>query len=490
MVLFFLILLLALTFIAEFIISRLLINDGHWVKRLSLVVLIVVGLTSLGVIINSLSPYSILLAFVSWFRLVNLSRITAGKMRRKELYQRYLKTSVWLIMYSVVAIALIYGDIPFKGLSTIQHLSAVGATLLLLIGLYSIFKWRNHTCSEISITDLPTVSVCVPARNETVDLPGCIDSILASSYPKLEILVLDDCSHDKTPAIIKEFAHRGVRFITGEEPDDNWLAKNAAMSKLFKESSGDIVIFAGVDVRFSVDTVLQIIEQMQDDIDMISILPLRDKSKELTVFIQPLRYWWELMVAPIFGHPASLSTCWAIKSETLHKIGGFEGYAKSVQPEAHFAKRLLQKYQFILAGCRLGVSSVKRPKQQYDTALRKKYPQARHRPEIVFIIILAEFIIFLFPWYGLIAGLISADIFAVFLSLSTIIIVGIINTYISYLVVSKSWILGLVSLYYLVPLEWYLLLRSMLGYEFGTILWKERKICLPMLEVQDSLPKI
>jgi len=71
-------------------------------------------------------------------------------------------------------------------------------------------------------------------------------------YPKLEIIVLDDCSQNKhTPEIIRSFAHDGVRFIQGEHPKPTWLAKNQAYDRLAQESSGEFILFCGVDVRFS-----------------------------------------------------------------------------------------------------------------------------------------------------------------------------------------------------------------------------------------------
>ena len=51
---------------------------------------------------------------------------------------------------------------------------------------------------------------------------------IASDYPKLEIIVLDDCSQDRTAEIIRNFAHDGVRFIQSEDNKDNWLDKNKA----------------------------------------------------------------------------------------------------------------------------------------------------------------------------------------------------------------------------------------------------------------------
>ena len=47
--------------------------------------------------------------------------------------------------------------------------------------------------------DLPSISVLIPARNETEELHACLDALVASDYPKLEILVLDDCSQERQP---------------------------------------------------------------------------------------------------------------------------------------------------------------------------------------------------------------------------------------------------------------------------------------------------
>jgi hypothetical protein len=264
------------------------------------------------------------------------------------------------------------------------------------------------------------------------------------------------------------------------------------MNKLFEESRGDIVIFAGVDVRFKPDTVHHVIEQLEYGLlDMVSVMPRRIGGSEWSVFIQPLRYWWELAVPRLFGkRPPALSTLWAIRRKKLKSIGGFESVKKSVRPEAHFAKRLSDSYRYVLSGNLLGVTSIKGPREQFDTALRMRYPQARRRPESLFAIILIELIIFFSPLIMLIVGIRSDDSLAITVSSVAIAMLVIINLYISYLTVEKTWFVGLVSLPFLIMEEWYVLIRSMLAYEFGDVRWKERNICLPMLAVEKELPKI
>ena len=63
-------------------------------------------------------------------------------------------------------------------------------------------------------SDVPTVSVVIPCRDEVLSIEGCIDSLIADSYPKdrLEILVVDGMSMDGTREIVEAYA-RGHAFI-------------------------------------------------------------------------------------------------------------------------------------------------------------------------------------------------------------------------------------------------------------------------------------
>ncbi len=55
--------------------------------------------------------------------------------------------------------------------------------------------------------DWPFVSVVVPVRNRPRDLEACIDSLRRMNYPgQLEIIVVDDCSTDDTPQVIRRLS--------------------------------------------------------------------------------------------------------------------------------------------------------------------------------------------------------------------------------------------------------------------------------------------
>ena len=58
------------------------------------------------------------------------------------------------------------------------------------------------------VRDLPLVSVVVPVRNGEAHLRESLDSILEQTYPRLEVIVVDDASTDTTPAILASYGDR------------------------------------------------------------------------------------------------------------------------------------------------------------------------------------------------------------------------------------------------------------------------------------------
>jgi GT2 family glycosyltransferase len=62
--------------------------------------------------------------------------------------------------------------------------------------------------------ELPLVSVCIPAYNSENTLGETLEAVLAQDYPRLDIVVSDNQSTDRTKAIVQEYAGRGVRYCT------------------------------------------------------------------------------------------------------------------------------------------------------------------------------------------------------------------------------------------------------------------------------------
>ena len=65
----------------------------------------------------------------------------------------------------------------------------------------------------------PLVSVIMPAYNAELYITEAVSSVLSQSVTDLELIVIDDCSHDQTKAIVNRFAQKDsrVRLIANEE---------------------------------------------------------------------------------------------------------------------------------------------------------------------------------------------------------------------------------------------------------------------------------
>ena len=62
---------------------------------------------------------------------------------------------------------------------------------------------EDYTAMAASSFTIP-VSIIIPARNEEAWIADSLQSLLNLEYPEFEIIVVDDCSTDKTPDVLKE----------------------------------------------------------------------------------------------------------------------------------------------------------------------------------------------------------------------------------------------------------------------------------------------
>jgi hypothetical protein len=159
------------------------------------------------VLTTAFSFLAVLLTILSIYRLVNLSRIAAGRVSPEYLKRASWRTTLWLLGYEVALLLLwwAFHSVSIGG----AHFWYVfmGLQLFLAVSLFvtTLRHWRSMRPSivsdRLSDKELPTLTVAVPARNESEDLQQLLASLTASIYPKLEILVLDDCSSTRISSL-------------------------------------------------------------------------------------------------------------------------------------------------------------------------------------------------------------------------------------------------------------------------------------------------
>lgn len=473
-----------------------------WRFRLLWVVAHVIAVSALSGVLFVTAPtlLSGLIVLLSCGRIFNYLRIAEARMNEHYLHRVTRRTSRYFGVIQLVLLGLFFWrpgvlDITWDNALVYVVGQLVIAAVLLVTTIRTLRRARycNHT-TYLTDRELPTLTVAIPARDETTDLEACLQSVIASDYPKLEIIVLDDCSHLRTPEIIKSFAHDGVRFIKGAPPADHWLAKNQAYERLAKEASGEIILFCGVDVRFGRGAIRAMVHSLQlSSLTMLSVLPRRLDGNPAAAFIQPIRYWWELALPRrSFDRPPVLSTAWMIRRAALADMGGFAAVSRSIVPESYFARDLYKKgeYAFLRAGDELDVQTLKSLVSQRETALRVRYPQIHRRPELALLLGVVELYVLLGPlafvlWAGTMQQWLVAAVAAaahVCLTVVHVIIVASTNP--------ANVPMALINLPVAIVVEMIIGTVSMCKYEFSTVVWKGRNVAEPVMHVIPRLPKL
>lgn len=440
--------------------------------------------------------WTVLILYFGVYRIFNLLRLIEDRMHLLNAIRVTRITSFWLLGYQGVVLGLYWlYESTGATVSSLNHALAYGLALAGVVTLSSTIRHLNKTKTKTIDTyypdnELPTVTVAIPARNETDNLNDCITSIISSTYPKLEILVLDDCSQDKrTPDIIRDFARSGVRFLAGKIPPDNWLAKNYAYQQLYEESSGDLIVFCGVDTRFEPESLKIIVESMiQNNKSMISVIPrnvVSAKQKLLSLMIQPSRYAWELSLPrKLFNRPPVLSTCWIVSRKLMSKSGGFESVTNSISPESYFARQAIidsDGYSFMQSSKAGQIHSFKNIIDQRTTSIRTRYPQLHRKPEMVAIVSLSEAMVLLCPYIFVAYALLNSDIQLLIAGSMSVVTQTYVYGKIVSLTYRKSSILGYIVLPLAAIFDLALLNYSMWRYEFKEVIWKDRNVCLPVM---------
>jgi chlorobactene glucosyltransferase len=139
-------------------------------------------------------------------------------------------------------------------------------------------------------SDPPLVSLVIPARNEARNIQPCVESALASSYPRLEVIVVDDHSTDATAEIVHAIAERDprVRVITPAPLPDGWFGKQWACAAGAAASRGEVLGFMDADTRQAPDLVARTVNAMRTrGADLLSVAGTQELGSFWERLIQP-----------------------------------------------------------------------------------------------------------------------------------------------------------------------------------------------------------
>ncbi|MFD0672182.1 glycosyltransferase [Cohnella sp. GCM10027633] len=152
--------------------------------------------------------------------------------------------------------------------------------------------FRNKTLPPASPSpgsEARTLTVIVPARNEEVNLPHLLESLAAQTLRPTEVIVVDDCSEDRTRQIAERY---GATVIAGSPPPPDWTGKNWAVWNGYAASTGDVLVFLDADVRLEPGALASLVRARDACHGVVSVVP----------YHRPVRFYEKLsMITNVLG---------------------------------------------------------------------------------------------------------------------------------------------------------------------------------------------
>ena len=169
---------------------------------------------------------------------------------------------IWFFIFSFIILAL-----------TMLEISRLIPQLLRELKQISDFALPQEPNSENADVK---VSVIIPAKDEAINILEAAESILASNYRNLELILVDDRSQDGTWELMKRLSDvdSRVKTIRLESLPEDWTGKTHAMFAGAEMASGNILLFTDADASFSKDLIGRSLEYfLTNKLDMLGLIP-------------------------------------------------------------------------------------------------------------------------------------------------------------------------------------------------------------------------
>jgi len=210
---------------------------------------------------------------------------------------------------------------------------------------------------------LPLVSVLLPARDEANRLLApCVRSLLAQTYPRLEIVAVDDRSGDATGDILRGLAQESaakngpaMTVLSGTDPPPGWVGKQNALMQAAARATGDYLLCVDADALYAPSVIADAVACARAErVDALSLLPRVGVGDWGVSMTYPVGAWAMLLAAPLSRvNDARTRTALAwggfflFRRETFEAVGGFADVSGETSEDTKMAALLKRRgYRF------------------------------------------------------------------------------------------------------------------------------------------------
>lgn len=269
--------------------------------------------------------------------------------------------------------------------------------------------FRDSGNSRQVYSQIPSVTVLIPAHNEAETIQRCLEAVKDQTYPIERVIVVADACSDDTAAISLRL---GVEVYEADVRD-----KAAAQNTALWDITSEIVVGYDADTfptpTCTSDMVAAMVERHLDAAGA-TILPAQPRG----FFIRNRRYayalgrrWWRAAQSAVGRVQVLTGACYAFRTKAIQGIGGFPSVGISSDMDATWALHRAG-YRAEYVGEALAYTIDPATFAQYHSQMRRwaaGYFQtmAKHRrglwnPKAMLVVWTALIDLILLPlWYGI-----------------------------------------------------------------------------------------
>lgn len=208
--------------------------------------------------------------------------------------------------------------------------------IITFVSLYLAIIWLNFLYvsdfpDKRKLKRFPTVSIAIPAYNEASTVIKSIESVLNLNYPsdKLEIIVVNDCSTDRTKEIVEKMIKKNNQFNIKLINKKNNQGKAYALNSALEVASGEIFCCVDADSFVDKDSLRLLIPHLfnQKTAAVISTIKVINQ-KNIFGKVQRMEYFMVMLIRKIMSFIDTLYTTPGVlsiyKTEVIRNLRGFD----------------------------------------------------------------------------------------------------------------------------------------------------------------------
>lgn len=228
--------------------------------------------------------------------------------------------------------------------------------IIYILMLIVIFSSAVRKIKSNPLTEYPSVSVIVAARNEEKNILSCIKSLDKIDYPedKIEIIIVDDKSTDSTYNIVQEFIKEKNKFVliqSGREIG-HLKGKTNALANALEIAKGEIIFTTDADCIVPPSWVKTLVSYYDEETAAVFGITYIEGEKPFYA-MQAVDSVYLLTVSSgsmNLNMPMScIGNNMSYRRKVYDEVGGYESFSFSITEDYRLLKEIvkLKKYKVV-----------------------------------------------------------------------------------------------------------------------------------------------